>query len=569
MKKLSLYIISFILLSSAFVSEAKAEVITDFSSTYTINRDGTVLVKEVIVYDFEDEERRGIFRTLDTNHPQPATKRFSNRSVEIEVIEVLQDGKPAEFVTSSTGDEIEIKIGNPDVYIKNVHEYQISYLLKGALSYGTDGAELYWNATGNGWPVTINRAQATIVSDKIGILGEKSACYKGAFQSSTACDEKNTATSTTIFLATFLAPYEGLTIAQEVNASLVEVLIVETPNIMWMLWVLGGVWITGLTVWAWRFHRKNEINKPVIAQYEPYEKFLPMYTGLLLDYRLDSHDITAGIIYLAEQGFLTIKKTDKKVLVVFTSSDYEVTLTRPIAEIPTTFLKEVATLLFAVDAPIQSTVLLSSLLKKQTENSKIVLALQAALKKDLEAEGFLETQYKKTAGPIFIAFVMYFALAFLVFAMLGALNASGFVLLILAVVGTVVIYVSANYNRRSKKGFEALNHLQGFKLFLSVTEKERYTFFNAPEKSPELFMQYLPYAIALKVEKEWAKVFEGITIPNPNWYDGGNMGAFSAAAFTSDMSAFATNFSSTSGTSASSGGGSSGGGGGGGGGGSW
>jgi uncharacterized membrane protein len=125
-------------------------------------------------------------------------------------------------------------------------------------------------------------------------------------------------------------------------------------------------------------------------------------------------------------------------------------------------------------------------------------------------------------------------------------------------------------DRRTGLGYEALNHLEGFKLFLSVTDKERFAFHNAPEKSPELFMKYLPYAVAFGVEKEWAKVFASLTIPNPNWYEGsGGISAFSATALTSDLASFSTSFSASSGTSGSSGGGSSGGGGGGGGGGSW
>ncbi len=125
------------------------------------------------------------------------------------------------------------------------------------------------------------------------------------------------------------------------------------------------------------------------------------------------------------------------------------------------------------------------------------------------------------------------------------------------------------FERRTKVGYEALDHLKGFKEFLSVTDAERFKFHNAPEKSPEQFMTYLPYAIAFRVEKQWATVFEGISIPNPSWYDGGSVGAFSAANLTSSLGAFSTSFTASSGTSASSGGGSSGGGGGGGGGGSW
>lgn len=123
--------------------------------------------------------------------------------------------------------------------------------------------------------------------------------------------------------------------------------------------------------------------------------------------------------------------------------------------------------------------------------------------------------------------------------------------------------------RRTQKGYEALDHLKGFKLFLEMTDRDRFAFHNAPQKSPEQFMEYLPYAIAFGVEKAWAKVFEGFTIPNPDWYDGGNVSSFSPTNLSSSLGAFSSAFATSSGASASSGGGSSGGGAGGGGGGSW
>ena len=98
-----------------------------------------------------------------------------------------------------------------------------------------------------------------------------------------------------------------------------------------------------------------------------------------------------------------------------------------------------------------------------------------------------------------------------------------------------------------------------------MTDKERFEFHNAPEKSPELFMEYLPYAIALGVEEKWAKVFEGILIPKPDWYSDGDFANFSALSFTKDIGVFSKTLaanSSNSGTEGSSGGGFSGGGGG-------
>ena len=139
-------------------------------------------------------------------------------------------------------------------------------------------------------------------------------------------------------------------------------------------------------------------------------------------------------------------------------------------------------------------------------------------------------------------------------------------------IGLFVLYSIFAEGRRTHKGYEALDHLKGFKTFLSVTEKERYIFHNAPEKNAEQFMEYLPYAIAFGVEKEWSKTFESLTIQNPDWYDGGaGTHTFNALALSNSLGGFSTAFASSSGTggSASSGGGSSGGGSGGGGGGSW
>ena len=83
-------------------------------------------------------------------------------------------------------------------------------------------------------------------------------------------------------------------------------------------------------------------------------------------------------------------------------------------------------------------------------------------------------------------------------------------------------------------------------------------------------MQYLPYAIAFGVEQEWSEAFKSITIPNPEWYDGGSTSSFSATNLTTSLGAFSTAFASSSGSSGGSGGsGSVGGGSGGGGGGSW
>lgn len=526
---------------------AAAEVIRDFSATYDIQSDGAVLVTERIRYDFEDAERHGIFRTLETDHPQSASSLLKKRSVAIDVMAVSRDGSAESYVVTPGSGKVEIRIGDPDSTIAGLHTYDISYILRGALSYGTDGAELYWNATGHDWPVVIERAVIEVVASA-DMLGAAQTCYRGVVGSTDRCAASIARADTDrwTFTAENLTPGEGMTIAQEVDSTMVAEMVIEEGR--WVL-IVVPLALAALMVLVYAIYRRQTYYKPdqpIIAQYEPYAGLLPMYTGVIFDGRLDPHDIAAGIVYLAEQGFIKIKHIETKVLGIFSSGDYEITLLRPVGEAANEALQSLLTLIFSAPGPgkqklflgikftlvskqptlaeVGETVLLSALKTNAAANSKTILALQKTFTQQLQSEGYFEIPFRRLL-PL---------------------------------------------QRRTRKGYEARFHLLGFKEFLSVTDKERFAFHNVPEKSPELFMQYLPYAIALGVEKEWAQVFEGITIPNPDWYESSaGLHAFSATAFTTDLSTFTSSFNASSGTSGSSGGGSSGGGGGGGGGGSW
>jgi uncharacterized membrane protein YgcG len=129
-------------------------------------------------------------------------------------------------------------------------------------------------------------------------------------------------------------------------------------------------------------------------------------------------------------------------------------------------------------------------------------------------------------------------------------------------------------------GRKMMDEIEGLKMFMEVAEKNRLNMLNPPEKTPQLFEQLLPYAIALGVENAWGKQFETIIAQaierkeyNPTWYVGSTM--FDAHMITSSLgSSLSSSLSSSStppssSSSGSGGGGSSGGGGGGGGGGGW
>jgi uncharacterized membrane protein len=130
-------------------------------------------------------------------------------------------------------------------------------------------------------------------------------------------------------------------------------------------------------------------------------------------------------------------------------------------------------------------------------------------------------------------------------------------------------------------GRKVLDQIEGFRMYMATAEEERLKALNPPEKTPELFERYLPFAMALDCENAWSDKFTAVLAAAAaagaatgvgTWYHGSS--DFGSSDFTDSLgsslshsiSAAATPPGSTSG---SGGGGSSGGGGGGGGGSGW
>ena len=137
----------------------------------------------------------------------------------------------------------------------------------------------------------------------------------------------------------------------------------------------------------------------------------------------------------------------------------------------------------------------------------------------------------------------------------------------------------------TREGRRTMDGIEGLRQYLGVAEEDRLQFLHPPEKTPELFERFLPYAIALDVENAWAARFAAVLAAAAaagaasTWYSGpGNYYSGDTVGFAerlgSDLSytiaaASTAPGSSGGGGGGSSGGGSSGGGGGGGGGSGW
>jgi uncharacterized membrane protein len=90
---------------------------------------------------------------------------------------------------------------------------------------------------------------------------------------------------------------------------------------------------------------------------------------------------------------------------------------------------------------------------------------------------------------------------------------------------------------RTTEGTRALESVLGFEDFLDHVEADR---FNLVIKTPDMFEKFLPYAMALNVEKNWSRAFQDIYREPPSWYQGSYGPHFYPAGFVQSLNTMST-----------------------------
>jgi len=82
-----------------------------------------------------------------------------------------------------------------------------------------------------------------------------------------------------------------------------------------------------------------------------------------------------------------------------------------------------------------------------------------------------------------------------------------------ALVGVVLAIAAQAMPRKTAKGAAAAVKWRAFKRYLAHVD--RYT---ELDQAKDRWEEYLPYAVAFGLEKEWVKTFETVDVPAPRWY---------------------------------------------------
>ncbi len=635
MKRLQRALIALLMLASAPL--LGAERILDFHVDIDVHADGAMSVTETITVRAEGREiKRGIYRDLPTTYRDSFGRRVT---VAYTHIGVLRDGRPEPHHQKAMSNGIRIYIGDENHFLtKGEYTYTLTYRTDRQLGFFDDHDELYWNVTGNGWSFPIDAASASVrlpssvpgaalaLEGYTGPEGAKGQDYEAHLDIHGVAQFHTTRR---------LNVREGLTIV----VSWPKGHIVEPSGrrrLQWFMEDNGGLLAGGigllilLAYYAVAWNRVGRDPRPgiVIPRYTPPKRHSPASMRYVKRMGYDEKTFSSALINLAVNRHLIIHDDD---------GDYALEKLPGATGKPAAGESALLRTLFTDG---------DRLTLKQSNHKRIKSAIRAhnnSLEADYEkryfkinagftvlgviisvlvlagvvimssgipeiaAAGFMVVWLSVwTFGvlalgrSVYLAwqnvggiagfgravFISLFALPFFGGEIMGIVflaKAAGVALVVILLVLLSVNWLSYELMKAPTRiGRKLLDEVEGFREYLVVAERDELRFKNPPEKTPQLFERYLPYALALDVADVWGEKFSAIieqarrdgSYRQPNWYRGTRWRGHSAGAFASSLGSSLSSTVSSSSTapgssSGSGGGGSSGGGGGGGGGGGW
>lgn len=640
--------IIFYILAAFFLIPATAnadEAIKDFHSEITVNSDGAMAVTETITVSAEQEKiKHGIYRDFPTRYKSLIGIMHT---VEFTVVSVLKDGLSEPFRIEDEPKGKRVYIGRKDATLKpGVYTYVIMYRTNRQIGYFKDHDELYWNVTGNGWEFPIESASAVVrlPGEAMRRVIETDAYtgYEGAKgKDFTASREQS---GTVVFKTTrSLEAAEGITIVVTWPKGFVREPTKEEKLSYFLSYnkgiiaaAAGLVLIFLYYMVVWVLVGKDPEHGVIMTRYTPPDTMSPAVMRFIRKMGYDDKVFSAAVITMAVKGWVkikedngeyTIQKLDKgtsplsvdeeRVLSRLLDSQKELTLK---TENRLTIRSAIMSLRNYLDVTFEKIYFKTN---KWYFISGLVLSICMIMLSgfwDAAAQGSLpiflfmciwlsgwsagvamlllqvfrnwRSVFRSRHFGIFnigsALFITLFALPFVGGEVAGiyflsTATSPAVIIFLLSAIGINVLFYHL-LKAPTRAGRKVLDAVEGFAVFLSATEKDRLAMLNPPEKTPELFEKYLPYALALDLEQSWSEQFSDILSAAaaerggagyaPIWYSGTAFSELSAGDFASSMSSSFSDAISSSSTAPSSGsgsggGGSSGGGGGGGGGGGW
>jgi uncharacterized membrane protein len=516
---------------AALPAVARQLRIRHFDAQIEVHTNGTIDVTETIEVQFSGVWH-GIYRTIPVQYSDP---RGFNYTLFLDPIGITDDaGQKLKYERSSQGRYTKFKIYVPDAE-DTTRTIIFHYQVLDALRFQEDHDELYWNVTGDEWDAPIDLATARITLPD-GATGVRAVAYAGAYGSN-AHDAKTTINGDTIDVESTrpLSFHEGLTAVVGFDKGLVH------PSSSFTLFLrflrsniplLMPVFVFFAMLWWWWTHGRDPQRNAIAVQYDPPDQLSPGECGTLVDNQAAMSDITATLVDLAVKGYLTIEqKEETHMLGLSHDKEYIFHLKKPPPEWTGARPHEQEMLNALFDGGASPDVRLADL---QNHFYTHLPAIRDRIFSALMADGYYFHRPDTTKSGYIGAGIAVGVLFFIGSSVLTNVTGISDTTWTMAGItsGLIMCVFGWFMSSRTTVGERALEKVLGFEEFLGRVEKDQIA---RLETRPELFEKFLPYAMALHVEKKWVQAFSGIALQPPQWFQAPYGSGFQALYLVNDL----------------------------------
>lgn len=560
-----------ILMLAFSTSAFSDERILSFHSDVRVFTDGVIEVTETIQVRAEGNQiRRGIYRDI----PVEYRDRLGNKyEISIEPLSVLRNDMPESFHTVRSRRDIRTYFGRSNYLIEpGLHTYRYRYRANRMLGFFEQHDELYWNVTGNRWAFPIDNVSATVtlefdaprdailVEGYTGRSGSRAQDYSGHVDEAGVVHFSGNKPLPAAHGLTIVVGWPKGMVVEPTQVQRIGWLLSDNRNLL--VAIIGFILTLAYYVPVWRKYGKDPEEGVIVTRYKPPPNFSPASLRYIRQMYYDDKTMTAAIVSLAVKGYLQIKKKGGTHSIIKKGSG-SIRAALAAGE------REIYIALFEDD----------DVVTLKQFNHELLGAARSAHKQSLKDD--YKRNYFRTNGGLNIPAIIIVLVSTVLSLQVGS-GPTALVIVTIILMFLTMVFFAIIMKRPTLRGRQLLDAMLGFKDFLEVAEKDELNLRNPPDKTPELFEEYLPFALALDVDQQWSERFASLLAsirePNgnsysPSWYDG-RWNAMKLSKTTSSLasglnSAISSSVTPPGSSSGGGGGGFSGGGGGGGGGGGW
>ena len=553
------------------VSSLIAETIKKYDVSIQINKNGTLIINEIIDYDFGDKlDKHGIIRRIPLRSKKSGIDIYKSH---VKINSVKRNGEPEKYKTVKSSGEISYKIGSEDKYVDSgVSKYEFNYTMYNAV-FEKDGIyQIYFNPIGQFWKVPIESGNVIISFENNQPIGENEIQQLKVFTGKYGETGENytiVQKSGIIKIKTneVLEPLNGMTFRLNLKTDKINPTWLDKLKVLYYavpLVAVGSVVILVLFIYGfvtWLLFRPVSLRKAIVPEFNIPKNISAMYAGYIKGVKNPKEILTIGMLSLLSKGYVTAEdkegngKNVKYRLVANTEgnpelSTEEVTLLNALSDDEENIFKKDKSYfsyqkdrksvfedeknLYEASQNIMN--MLESKYKSRAYETNDKFSYPFILGMVLVITvGMINRGTNSRANGLFddIAFVAFnflisCGIAAVIYVFIDnlfserkiflAILKGGIAILLLiktGIIGVIIGIIPAMYiiysklmKKYTEKSLRQEKHLDGMKMYIKTAEANRIMKFNDVDELVEYFKGILPYAVALGVKNKAIKLLE-------------------------------------------------------------